>query len=357
MSTISRITTTLHQLQARDDSSTLPTLTTSTTAADTTTADTTTTDATSSMPVLSLPKISATTSTTTHAWVTPTITPPSAASNPNIWRSSAPEGTVFIAFGAIAGSAFLALFIFLILRRWWADRNTRTALSFDSDAHERFLVHEDSNMNLKASKSSDKISNPFLSSSKSDSSDSGSSDEHKYPQLYDKSGYNDSVTNVSDAYLKAPENFYSTLELQGSNNKRKSMFVSPTAEVMHLRNQVAASNLDPGHPNSTNSSVTGLTAPVGPRNSRVFSTLNSFAAGNNDSGSLFSSHNGSTVGAAVPAQRLNNHKRDISMDSVTLQSPDRSQTRGNNRHNKNVPSVYLDSMFEDDDDQDSEARN
>lgn len=325
-----RITKTLQTLQARDDtSSSLPTLSTTTTSAQAITA---TTDSSPSMPTFALPKISVTTSTTSQSWATPTITPPSASDNPNVWRSSAPAGTVFIAVGAVAGFFLLCFIVFLFIRKLLAHENAKHSLSFDSDSDDSFMP-----LNGNKPQLSNKISNPFHSSASKGESSDDVSEEQKYPALYDRSDYNDSVTNVSsDAYLKQPEGLYSTLETQSANNlKRKSMFVSPTAQVMQLKAQPSMSTLSLAYQNSATNGANTHT--------RVYSNVNSFGTNPNDSTSQFSQN------VAVPAQRMNNHRRDTSYDSLYLQSPERSLNRSNGKINRNVPSVYLDAMFEDDD--------
>ncbi|KAH3673204.1 hypothetical protein WICMUC_003822 [Wickerhamomyces mucosus] len=301
-----------------ETSTTMPSLTTTTSSSTTSSTTSSTISSTTSMP-----KIVATTSTGT-TYSTPTITPPAATNNPNIWKSSVPRGTVFIAVGSIVGAFFLVFVAFLLIRKIIARKAAKNTLSLDTDNDDPFTGN--------GGKSTEKLVNPFYSHSSissahgSDSSGTNaisSTEKHKIP-LYENTNYNSSLSNVSDAYNNSAENFYSTLDNNSSSNlKRKSMFVSPTAEVMNLRSI------------STNDNSTSNLAHNNKHHSRVFSSLSNIVAENNSNYSQ---------------PRVNNHERDPSFDSytnVSLQSPERSSLRAPNRAHRTVPSVYLDAMFED----------
>jgi hypothetical protein len=119
---------------------------------------------------------------------------------------------------------------------------------------------------------------------------------------------------VSDPFAKPNDNMFSVLDT--NDNKRRSMFISPTAEVMGFKG---------GH-------------------NRVVSNMNHFASTTTITGG------GSETGSfAQPRQ--NRHERSGSYDNytdVSLQSPERSGSqRAYTGRTRTVPSQYLESMFED----------
>ncbi|CEP20899.1 unnamed protein product [Cyberlindnera jadinii] len=269
----------------------------------------TTTSATKSgMPVITVTEAGSTT------WTTPDITPPAAGDNPNIWRSSAPSGTVFIAVGAVAGFIMVIFALVLILRNWLARRTARESVVLDDNnstnsfgsgglMEKNQLYHSSSD--LRKSVSQGKI--PLLYST------------------YTKEFSNDSVADFSDpGYTRSHENIFSTLD--ATDNKRKSMFISPTAEVMGLKSQ-----------------------PPNQRHSRVLSSLSNIASTTTVNGG------GSEVTSSyqTPPQvgsRFNRHERTGSYDNygeVSLTSPERGSQREYKSRSRAVPSQYLDSMFED----------
>lgn len=265
----------------------LSTATSTTQASSTTTASSNKSSGTSTGSTSKLPKLSSTTtsaSTSSSSYAIPTITPPSSDGNPNIWKSKAPSGTVFIGVGAVAGFIFLSFILVLFIKKLLAKRTAKNTLSLDSESGAASMmggrIGEKSIYGHSANPSTIKI-----------------------PLLYEQpeKSYND----LSDTLLKPEQNLFSTLD--SDYNKRRSMFISPTAEVMNYN--------------------------MNKSNSRVF---NNDVENNNIGGS-----------GPIPEFR---HGRTKSYDyqDVELQSPERSPHRSPNRGHRTVPSQYLEAMFEDD---------
>ncbi|ONH69898.1 hypothetical protein BON22_0264 [Cyberlindnera fabianii] len=245
------------------------------------------------MPSLSsMPTISGTASTT---WTTPTMTPPTATDNPYVWRSSAPTGTVFIAVGAVAGFILLCLLLLFITKRFLAKRAAKKSL----------VLTDSSSNSFSNGGAAEKLLGSNFSTSKTNLRKSLS--QGKIALLYDTKDADTSVSDFSDGYMKSSEALYSTLEAR--DNKRRSMFISPTAEVM---------NLTKNH-HKTLSSVSDL-GPI------------------KDESNL-------------PESRENYHNRQESSGyddykNISLQSPERGSNRAYKPRSKVVPSQYLENMFE-----------
>lgn len=274
--------------------SSMPNLSTGTTSTGTsTTKDSSSTTTASSNKSTStgstskLPKLSSTTtsaSTSSSSYATPTITPPSAEDNPYIWKSNTPSGTVFIAVGAVAGFIFLSFILVLFIKKLMAKRTAKHTLSLDSESG--------GSPGMRA----EKINNPFYATSTNPST-------IKIPLLYEQP--EKSFSDINDTLMKPEQNLFSTLD--NDPNKRRSMFISPTAEVMNYNKS----------------------------NSKILSH-------NMENNSI-------SVSGSIPDFR---HGRTNSYDyqDVGLQSPERSPHRSPNRGHRTVPSQYLEAMFEEDND-------
>lgn len=70
-----------------------------------------------------------TASTTTQYSVS--VTPPSAARNPNVWRTHKPDGTVFIAVGSIVGAMFLGMLLWSVITSHLSRRIAKKSLRED----------------------------------------------------------------------------------------------------------------------------------------------------------------------------------------------------------------------------------
>jgi hypothetical protein len=253
-----------------------------------------------------MPKIVATTSTSTQTWETPTITPPSAADNPNIWKSNMPSGLVFIAVGAVAGFIFLVFLLILLITRLIANRNAKKSV----------LILDSSSFSSGGGGSSEKP-NPFYSHLSTTSTNQMKHNpymQNKIPLLYNESSDFNSSTDVSDVQGKNNEaNFYSTLSNpDDAANKRKSMFLSPTAEVMSFNKKQNYHQRLMGSSTNLSSVYTESPSQVGHRH------LDSI-----------DSH----TDISLQPQNENNQREGSSKQKAARRT---------------VPSAYLESMFEDD---------
>lgn len=124
----------------------LPGLTTTTTAAATTAATTAVTTATtvtgsdgSATVVTTTAAVAAT--QTTSSYTTPVMLVPPLNNNPYLLRSSLKDGTVFIAFGAVLGFIFVAFVAYFVVRLLMARKNTRFTAGREKDFYNMYL-HE-----------------------------------------------------------------------------------------------------------------------------------------------------------------------------------------------------------------------
>lgn len=135
----------------------------------------------------------------------------------------------------------------------------------------------------------------------------------KIPLLYEQSAGDKSMSDINEMFSKPEQDFYSTLDNnKDQQNKRKSLFVSPTAEVMNYNKDKTHSRLLSGH----------------------------FAS------EQHTRESSGVVTGSIPDLR---HSRNPSIDANTeirLTSPERSPPRNSNRGHRTVPSQYLESMFE-----------
>lgn len=123
----------------------------------------------------------------------------------------------------------------------------------------------------------------------------------KIPLLYVSNTRQMSTTSINemDGHIHSQEQLFSTLD--ATDNKRRSMFISPTAEVMGFK-------------------TSNHTLPI------------------------------AANAATIPeTERLNRHDRAESYDTntdVSLQSPERGPHKAYVGRTKTVPSQFLESMFE-----------
>ncbi|CDK28138.1 unnamed protein product [Kuraishia capsulata CBS 1993] len=136
----------------------LPKLTTTATAA--TVTETAKSSETSSDTVSDASSASQSTSqssaTDSTAWTTPEVTVPPMDSNPFIYQTQAPTGTVFICLGALAALIFL---LYAFIMGWKAWRSRKAAKEMD----EKTRVYHPTFMGNRASSLSEPLINPVWS--------------------------------------------------------------------------------------------------------------------------------------------------------------------------------------------------
>lgn len=183
----------------------------------------------------------------TTSYATPTITPPSSSNNPYVWRSTLPTGTVFIAVGAVAGLLLAIFVLVLLLKRARARRAATRSVA---------LAHEDPFIRHQGLTSKADIRLDDYDDCSNYSGNSRPAKQVKIPLLNQNLGPHQDLASVgpgeSEAEPEADDSleiledrnaeFFSTLD----NDKRRSMFVSPTAEIMgHVGHNTSTSRLTP----------------------------------------------------------------------------------------------------------------
>ncbi|AGO11539.1 AaceriADL251Cp [[Ashbya] aceris (nom. inval.)] len=164
-------------------------------------------------------------------YLVPFVTPPSAENNPNVWKSSQPPGAVFIFVGAVAAGVFLVLIIWYLVTEHISRRETRKShyegveeLFKDeyTSAKDAFAVGLDMASDPTPPYAEVKpkpVVDPIIAP----------------PSLF---GFN-ALNSPADRY-PAPEDERRLEDL------RRSMYISPTVEVMNLRRHRKAGYEMPG---------------------------------------------------------------------------------------------------------------
>lgn len=210
----------------------------------------------------------------TTSFTTPSMTVPPSSNNPYISKTTSPSGTVFIAFGSIALFLLIATYLAYLFNSWRAKRATlNQEIHYDSEYKGGY------NYNPEQQQQQQQSVVPLLRN--------------------EPSNFN---------FQNSPYQGGSTVNLQRPTDVTK-MFISPTAEVLNVRNSTMFQD------SSTSSPLrTPYDSPVQFQHSR----------------------NGSRVGVN-------------SETGSTKYSSNLRETRGRG-DNKVIPSMYLDDMLEDDDD-------
>ncbi|KKK18141.1 hypothetical protein P175DRAFT_0502655 [Aspergillus ochraceoroseus IBT 24754] len=114
--------------------------TSSTTTTSTTTTSTTTTTSSSSSSSTSSTTSSTSSTTTTAANDYPVVTPPPTDDAPYMQKSAAPEGTLFIAVGAVLGAMGLSVLAWRALVAWSVNRSVRRAAMMMHSSENKGLI-------------------------------------------------------------------------------------------------------------------------------------------------------------------------------------------------------------------------
>lgn len=194
------------------------------------------------------------TASSSKKFATPTITPPSIKGNPHIWSSNKPSGTVFIAVGSIVGFIFLVIVLAYVISAYISRRQT-DKLRYESVDHE-FHSHVNgpaSKVNLFSKRipredSYDSEKAGFLSKAAQTPQSRSVArllDMQEPERMSPGLTHHDSTTSLA-------QEFYSSIQDQNTAQNRKSLFISPTVEVI---NQQRKSMLLQNLGNSTTSLI------------------------------------------------------------------------------------------------------
>ena len=230
------------------------TATTSTATTSTATTSTATTSSTST-------DITATSLTITSSSLSTdlaNIVPPSAENNPYIFRTSALSGTVFIAVGSIAGAILMLIFLWWSITKYLNYKRTKkdylesmaTQYPYGSrggHAHHSSIFStassdvysyggDDEKLSLGHSRSQsvDKKTHEKVKKSKIGLFGGSTNDIFKTPTRNDSwESLSDAITNYGDGSVHR----FNPIQDDIQYNNRRSLFISPTVEVMNLPRQ------------------------------------------------------------------------------------------------------------------------
>ncbi|QLQ78960.1 hypothetical protein HG537_0B03070 [Torulaspora globosa] len=268
-------------------------------------------------------------STSTSTQYSVTVTPPSAAGNPNVWHNGKPDGTVFIAVGSIVGAIFLGMLLWSVITSYLSRRIAKKSLREDQyRRHNRtgsgFYDSDDKELiSGNYGETGEKVRRSRLSllgnGSKLRESNSSESVPGYEPEWLDPVGQ-ETFNPIQDTFTKY---------------NRNSLFISPTIEVAQKPNLLPGQRnrlLEKPYHQSSLSATSLLSSD------EINSTLNK------------------PERAASPERKgkkgvSGHHKRNKSSIGLTpANSSSSSNDNTNDRrprggHQKQTPSMYLEDMM------------
>lgn len=279
-------------------------------------------------------------STLTATYTTPVITPPSTEGNPNIWYSNKAPGTVFIAVGSVAGAILLAVLLWYLLTTWVSYRQAKQMRDYNNMERQ--------------------FQNPFLDDTeykgglffKDDEDRTSSSDDYPIQSVSDNVtslGQNKRASHsmirllggsTEDLIRSQPhlvDNSLSNTPVEMTNAinqtgmERRSLYISPTLEVMNQQRKSALFN-------NLNQSVASLPASDGEEISPALTPQKLNKPGRTVSPERRSKHQSKKSG-------LN---KVVNASTAELANVDEStpKTRKNGHRRTKTPSMFLDDMLE-----------
>ncbi|SCU88440.1 LADA_0E10154g1_1 [Lachancea dasiensis] len=253
------------------------------------------------------------TSTSTSSYAVPTITPPSAKGNPHIWTSDKPSGTVFIAVGSVVGSILLAIVLMYLVSAYISRRHTEK---------QRYDVIDSEFQSYMNSHSGGMFDHEKFQFGVGKKRSSRMSPTRSTIRLLDAQEPSEQPLALSPhaSNTSIPQELYSSLQDQNAALNRKSLFISPTVEIVNQQRKAVLQN------------------------------------GNNSSPSLISEP-GSDLSkperAASPERRKapqTRHKSNLSSSVVSAKSssnsPENIQLQDSAIQRAKVPSQYLEELLE-----------
>ncbi|CAR25011.1 KLTH0G09570p [Lachancea thermotolerans CBS 6340] len=252
----------------------------------------------------------------TKTYTTPTITPPSIKGNPHIWSSDKPSGTLFIAVGSVVGFIFLIIALAYIVSAYISRRQTEK-LRFETIDQE-FQSHVGGKSYSKLGNSDDPEKSGFLSKAVH------TPQSRSVARLLDRPDFQQPSPALSnqDSSTSLAQEFYSSIRDQTAAQNRKSLFISPTVEIVNQQRKSAVLQ-------NMNNSVSSLVSDSGAELNKPEKAAPSTRK------AMYKARNKSSMGSAVG----------IAKSRST--SPVKSGLRDKPLDRAKTPSVYLDKMFED----------
>lgn len=157
---------------------------------------------------------------------TPTITPPSSHENPFVLRAdNKPNGTVFICVGAIIGFIallLLGIWIYSTIKRILHAKNNKSLDEFDEKYNSMYYDSISSESSTYSTEPQEKFQNQNRTYPSSNRLSTATNGTNPSFSNFDSVEPNDIIKGRYDDLLL-------------SDNKRNSLFVSPTIEIINLR--------------------------------------------------------------------------------------------------------------------------
>ncbi|EDO16712.1 hypothetical protein Kpol_1003p17 [Vanderwaltozyma polyspora DSM 70294] len=273
---------------------------------------------------------------TTSSIIVPSITPPSAAKNPNVWHSEDSDGTVFIAVGSIIGGIFGGVLIWWMITSYLSHVKTKKA--YHSDMEEQYMSHLNGGSPHKVGSYHDdksKIENPF-SSFYMDDLESSNKKKYSRVSLVSDNPFDEDLDYALDTTEQVRYNPIQD-ETNHYANKKDTLFISPTKEVLQQQRQRRESKL------FDNPSELPSTPPSN------FKTLmlkpERSASPERKSRSPIRQHRKNNSSVQLTPLKLDSGEDDFKKTPTKKKNVNNSNN--NNKHKK-TPSMYLDDMLEND---------
>ncbi|KAL3230110.1 Pheromone-regulated membrane protein 5 [Nakaseomyces bracarensis] len=349
-STLSTSTDVSTESSTSSNPSTESTSTESTSTGSSTTGSSTTDSITSSSSTAS----SITSSSSSLSSITPTasISPPSGDDNPYIFRTHALSGTVFIAVGAVAGFIFMMIFLWWAISSYLSYKRTKRDYIESMGAENKFHRGHGHHPSIFSNASSD-IYSYGGEDEKLGLSRSSTSNNQAYQKIKkSKVGLfgndvmktptrNDSWESLTDAYTvlghedKSVQRFNPVQDEIQYN--RRSLFISPTVEVMNMQQLKNDSN--------TNIFMTPRKPPNPFYESNNTPSVQELSRPEDVAMSPERTHR--KTPSKDKYHRRNKSSLSMSPTRSPTRSPNRSPTKTPIRNHRKTPSMYLEDLLDD----------
>lgn len=302
------------------------------------------------LPQLSTTSVSSSAPSTSTTSYTATVTPPSAADNPNIWNPDhKPDGTIFIAVGSIAGAVFVAIMLWWIVASYLSRKTAKHA--FYENLEEQYGNHPHSQLCGNGIYDNDESKELFTSfrGNKNDNDEKTRKSRISLlggSKLRDSNSW-DSLPEMQPDWDGAthPERFNAIQDTIPRHYNRNSLFISPTIEVVQQRQEDHRSRMMEKSLHNNDLSATSL---VSADNSNVDMNISLHKPERAASperkqkktpGGGYHKRNKSSLGL-IPVISDHGSASCMNVDSSS------TTTKKHNGHKKQTPSMYLNEMLE-----------
>ncbi|ODV94985.1 hypothetical protein PACTADRAFT_76573 [Pachysolen tannophilus NRRL Y-2460] len=283
----------------------------------------------------------------TYTYTTPIIGVPPSDNNPFILRTNSTSGTVFICFGAISGFILIATFISYMYNSWRANRVTKKGAYGSGSKDTKTKIQNNDEFETKLNLQSEYNLNPLAS---------------RYEDYYSWNNNNNNNNNISNNnnrffisgarpqmssnhHTRQNSNFSgaSTTYYPPNKNDITKMFISPTGEVINVRNNSSYhfqqdSNISmPERPSSTPVLLSSSNIAFGGSNSSINTFHHQLQTQHNRSFSYIS-----------PTQYHINDTSPIPGIITNFSKQQQRQQKGR-KARSTIPSMFLDNILDSND--------